>query len=70
MAEFVGFVDAQDCQFAGEELKFFQREAHRTVFGVAFYVSVELGGVEGAAELMDSSLVMFTPLVAKPPIAL
>ncbi len=56
LPEFARGVDAEDAQVVGEEGEFLQRELQRAVVGVAFDVGVELGGGEGAVELVALQL--------------
>src|SRR6186997_3136894 len=49
-------VDAEDFELGGEELELFEGETDVALFGVAFDVGVELGGVERAFELIGVEL--------------
>ena len=40
----------------GEEAQFLQRPHHRRIFGMALDIGIELGGVEGAAQLIGFQL--------------
>src|SRR5258708_3438775 len=63
-------IDPQYLHLAGEEAQLLEGEAHRPLVGMAFGIGVELRRHELAGVHVALELVRFTPLVAKPPIAL